>query len=657
MELVFIYIVGLDDDFIRNQGFNFSSNYNFYVSFCNERYELRQKECRNILPKNFFDSSSCITNITAIVGENGSGKTTLLNKLAKDYLGVRKIKCEPEYEIYYEEEYKKDMYIAVYIENGELICYRNIDRFANFTGVKDIYLFEGSEKLTEMVRNNTRFRNISRICLTNSMYPAWNGIAADKSIDKIHLNMNSLNVLKNMFYEKKCKKIKSARFLQYQDIIKECRKNQDFQQVLDVIYLQYMKEKENGILTQNINGNLTVRFLLFTKYFYDKFKGIENSGEQGKYLKECYDKVKALMSNFDSQLLKQDVFCSLYIDLLFELHAYAQVVETDEGKNIRNKQALLKYLKESIDILSERKDENAEFFNEALNEIQEYEQCLSLCRMHPNSLPVSDSAYVAYKEIEYESSSYYGILNLVRKSAFERKYSFVLKYIDIGGLKLASGERALLNFFSWLYIVPYFRCIDTSLETSLRDNILLLIDEIDLYCHPLWQQKLIYYLIEEARALFSGKKVQIVFTTHSPIVLSDMPQNNVIYLTRKNGRCVIDHTMQDTKTFGANIYKLFNDAFFLGERGQTGEFSKNKIRTIIDAVKPRQEQNGDVIYPELTERESEGLKAEISLIGEPIIRDKLYEMLYKCRYRKLDTREMKIRIYEEKIKRLKRGED
>lgn len=542
MELVFIYIVGLDDDFIRNQGFNFSSNYNFYVSFCNERYELRQKECRNILPENFFDSSSCITNITAIIGENGSGKTTLLNKLAKDYLGVRKIKCEPEYEIYYEEEYKKDMYIAVYIENGELICYRNIDRFANFTGVKDIYLFEGSEKLTEMVRNNTRFRNISRICLTNSMYPAWNGIAADKSIDKIHLNMNSLNVLKNMFYEKKCKKIKSARFLQYQDIIKECRKNQDFQQVLDVIYLQYMKEKENGILTQNINGNLTVRFLLFTKYFYDKFKGIENSGEQGKYLKECYDKVKALMSNFDSQLLKQDVFCSLYIDLLFELHAYAQVVETDEGKNIRNKQALLKYLKESIDILSERKDENAEFFNEALNEIQEYEQCLSLCRMHPNSLPVSDSAYVAYKEIEYESSSYYGILNLVRKSAFERKYSFVLKYIDIGGLKLASGERALLNFFSWLYIVPYFRCIDTSLETSLRDNILLLIDEIDLYCHPLWQQKLIYYLIEEARALFSGKKVQIVFTTHSPIVLSDMPQNNVIYLTRKNGRCVIDHT-------------------------------------------------------------------------------------------------------------------
>ena len=137
--------------------------------------------------------------------------------------------------------------------------------------------------------------------------------------------------------------------------------------------------------------------------------------------------------------------------------------------------------------------------------------------MHPNSLPFSDSAYVAYKEIEYESSSYYGILNLVRKSAFERKFSFVLKYIDIGGLKLASGERALLNFFSWLYIVPYFRCIDTSLETSLRDNILLLIDEIDLYCHPLRQQKLVYYLIEEARALFSGKMFRLCLRHTVPL--------------------------------------------------------------------------------------------------------------------------------------------
>lgn len=656
MELIFLYIGGSADDFICNQGFNFSSNYKFDVSLCDERYELRQNECQGVLPENFFDNSSCITNITAIVGENGSGKTTLLNKLARDYLGIRKIKYEQE-NADFDDEYAKDVFISVYRENNELICYHNVDRFTNFTGIRDICLIKGSEQSAEMVRNNTGIRSVSVISLTNGKYNAWNGIVSDKSIDKIQLDINSLDTLKHMFYDGRRKKIKIGQFYEYQDIIQRCRKPRDFQQVLDLIYLHYMKEKENGILAQNINGNLTVRFVLFTKYFDDKYGGIENAGEYLSYLKRCYDTVKRLLLNFDDRLLDQDIFCSLYINFLFELHTYAQVDEFDKGKDIRNKQVLLRYLKESIDILFEKKDENADFFSELLNEIQEYEQCLAQCRMLPNSLSVSLAKYTAYKEIEYGSGSYYEILRLVRKSALERKYSFVLKYIDISGPKLASGERALLNFFSWLYIAPYFRCIDTNLETGLRDNILLLIDEIDLYCHPLWQQKLIYYLIEETRNLFSGKKVQIVFTTHSPIVLSDMPQKNVIYLTKKNGKCAIDHQMQDTKTFGANIFKLFNDAFFLGKRGQTGEFSKNKIRTIIDTVKPRQEQNGNVIYPELSEKESEELKEEISLIGEPIIRDKLYEMLDKCRYRKLDTREMKIRIYEEKIKRLKRGED
>ena len=47
-------------------------------------------------------------------------------------------------------------------------------------------------------------------------------------------------------------------------------------------------------------------------------------------------------------------------------------------------------------------------------------------------------------------------MKLIKKSVFERKYSFVLKYIDIQGIELASGERALLNFFSWIYFVPKF---------------------------------------------------------------------------------------------------------------------------------------------------------------------------------------------------------
>ena len=277
--------------------------------------------------------------------------------------------------------------------------------------------------------------------------------------------------------------------------------------------------------------------------------------------------------------------------------------------------------------------------------------------MYPCSLPLSDRAYVSYKEVEYGSEAYDQFLGLIKKSVYERKYSYVLKYIDIGGLRLASGERALLNFFSWIHMVPYFNYISNDVVESMRENVLLLIDEIDLYCHPLWQQKLLSYLIEEVKAEYSDKKVQIIFTTHSPIVLSDMPRSNVIFLKRENDRCSIDEYGNHEETFGANIYKLFDDAFFLGRKGQIGEFARKKIQAIIDKIKPDTRNMEEVIYPSLTEEEVCSLEQQIALIGEKIIRDKLYEMLYKCKYNSLDLRQKKIKIYEEKIKQLQNEED
>ena len=135
--------------------------------------------------------------------------------------------------------------------------------------------------------------------------------------------------------------------------------------------------------------------------------------------------------------------------------------------------------------MTQKKDRYSSFFQEAFQEIQEYELVLKTCRIYDRSLPISDQAYVSYKEITYGTTEYVQFLDLIKKSVFEREHSYVLKYIDISGLELASGERALLNFFSWIHLVPYFNYINNNVEESLRKNILLLIDEIDLYCHPL----------------------------------------------------------------------------------------------------------------------------------------------------------------------------
>lgn len=171
--------------------------------------------------------------------------------------------------------------------------------------------------------------------------------------------------------------------------------------------------------------------------------------------------------------------------------------------------------------------------------------------------------------------------------------------------------------------------------------------KIDLYCHPSWQQKLLDYLIQEVKFNFKDKHVQIMFTTHSPIVLSDMPKSNIIYLKNQNGKLFIDEKEKHNETFGANIYKLFDDAFFLEKQGQVGEFAKKKIQSLINEVLGVKDKVTD-------SKHSHQLKQRISLIGEPLIREKLLSMLVRAEFDdRMNLREKKIKLYEERIKQLK----
>lgn len=88
---------------------------------------------------------------------------------------------------------------------------------------------------------------------------------------------------------------------------------------------------------------------------------------------------------------------------------------------------------------------------------------------------------------------------------------------------MSSGERAFQNIFTWLNLIPLFSKIYKNFNVSLRGTVLLLIDELDLYLHPDWQTIFMKKLLEEIRSQFSKYKVQIVFATHSPLCISDIP--------------------------------------------------------------------------------------------------------------------------------------
>lgn len=650
MELVFFYISQSSTNFIKKQGFNFSPNYFFKVNYQDGKYILKQENSKRRLPRNFFDNSNCISNITAIVGENGSGKTTLLNILSK-YCGKVSMQIPKDKYIEYLSnsvgESNQCNQVVIFRDADMLVCYYNIDKFENATDVPCTY------------RNSLDIKNISRISLSNSIYALGRAITTEDSIKEIYLNVNSLEYIQYFFYEHKCKNKKSCAgtYSQFQDNLCTSISIICFQRILDILYLQYIRSNQiDSIFAHNINGDLFVRFQSFKKCLDDIYHGIESERNKDTNIRPYYDVTNKRLYKFDRNLLEEDVFCDLYINLLFEITIFCRSKDYN-GEFICNKENLVNYIQNLIESLPNDVGHYKKYFQDAFDEIREYEECMQDCEIDLYLTTLSDLEYKSHKKIECGSCVYDKFMNLIVKSAFEREYSFVLKYIGIDGLRLASGERALLNFFSWMYFSSVINKVFNDVVYNLSDNILLLIDEIDLYCHPSWQQKIIKYLIEEVKVLFSGKKVQIIFTTHSPIVLSDMPKSNVIYLKRDEGKLVIDENDKHSETFGANIYKLFDDAFFLGKQGQIGEFSKSKIDAIIEKVRPMEDEYGGVIYPELNDWEIERLEEEILLIGERVIREKLYEMLFKCKYRDLNAREKTIKIYEEKIRKLRNEEE
>jgi predicted ATP-dependent endonuclease of OLD family len=64
------------------------------------------------------------------------------------------------------------------------------------------------------------------------------------------------------------------------------------------------------------------------------------------------------------------------------------------------------------------------------------------------------------------------------------------------------------------------------LQVELQSTSLVLIDEIETSLHPHVQRRLMRWLAERARQL----DLQIIMTTHSPYILSELPPEARVYI-------------------------------------------------------------------------------------------------------------------------------
>ena len=181
--------------------------------------------------------------------------------------------------------------------------------------------------------------------------------------------------------------------------------------------------------------------------------------------------------------------------------------------------------------------------------------------------------------------------------------------------RMSSGERQYLyNFSTIIYHVRNLLSIQDSSRVRYR-AIHLVFDEVEICFHPEYQRKFISSLLSviNRTRINSHSSIQITIATHSPFILSDVPQDNIMYL--EEGHDVSER--MTVNPFGANINDVLQQSFFL-ENGFVGEFAQRKINSLIDYLqkgKHKDEWNLD----------SADCFIE-NVVGDPIIKGLLHEL-------------------------------
>lgn len=213
--------------------------------------------------------------------------------------------------------------------------------------------------------------------------------------------------------------------------------------------------------------------------------------------------------------------------------------------------------------------------------------------------------------------------------------------------RLSSGERQFVYLTSTLiYHALNLKSVpDDGTRVKYR-NLNMVLDEIEICFHPEYQRTFINKLLNliKRTRLTECFGINILVVTHSPFVLSDIPQGNIMYL--KEGHQLTGDEIKAeeiTNPFCANINDILHQSFFL-EKGFVGEFAKQRVLSLLNYL--TKGVNIDGWSPEKA-------RAFIAEVGEPLVREQLLG-IYKDS--PITGVQDKIAIYREEIQRLEREE-
>ena len=257
-------------------------------------------------------------------------------------------------------------------------------------------------------------------------------------------------------------------------------------------------------------------------------------------------------------------------------------------------------------------EELKEFLNLLVNFLNTLEQIINNYEIKE----YSDSMETRIVEIGYGEKNFdnriefeklYLDYEKLEKNAIDLKY-YGFRAIDEFYYNMSTGEANILK------VMSYVKWLQMN---SFQGTCQLVVDELESGMHLEWSRTLINFLVNYINEInrIGGMNFQLILTTHSPYMLSDIKPGNVIML-EKNQETGYSEGKVLQNTFAKNIQEIMKENLI---DNIYGDFALTKINSMIERLNGEEEQEGN----------EEELLKEIHLISEPILRNKLLEMYDK----------------------------
>ena len=562
--------------------------YNDYSFFENQDGKVTEIKCEDSVPENLYEKSGLDIQISALVGKNGSGKSSLLELLYascsaiainQKIIGNKNVDVEGlKVAIFYN---IGNNYYDIEITNSEVKCYNINDETKttkkNDEILKDFFytiavnysLYGLNEKVlgiwiaalfhkndgyqTPLVINP--YRREGNIDVNSELH-----LAQTRLITNILLT-NNKKVLSGKEIDSVCFELDSKKYKdkkEKENIIVESSKA-TFEEIYEKLYeenyiLEEGKEKENPHFEDLMN------------YILCKIKKISEVYKEYKGIPPF--KGNEISTIFLEKLADDKSHITLKLRQVLNIIRFNLLGGDNDSKWEKKEDGVLHFKLKIDDLMKRIREVNA-----------------------PN----------LKKDELIPIGCYRFIINVKN----DTKNNDSVSNINV----MSSGEQHLVHTMqSVLYHILNVNSVHNSKESKNKyEYINIIFDEIELYFHPEYQRRFVFELLERLDSLKKGnhipkiKGINILFCTHSPFILSDIPKQNVLFLGEK----------KDFKTFGANITTLLANSFFM--ENLIGEFAKNKINEVITWIT----------------QDKEDILKTIRLIDEPILKNKLIEMYYE----------------------------